>query len=48
MNRLGTEPYAGWCERTVGAIPPPSQLITNKLITKLVRPILALYGVTKS
>ena len=21
-NRLGTEPYAGWCGRTAGATPP--------------------------
>jgi hypothetical protein len=25
MNRRGTEPYARWCGRTAGAIPPPSQ-----------------------
>ena len=25
MNRRGTEPYARWCERTAGAIPPPTR-----------------------
>lgn len=25
MNRLGTEPYAGWCERPGGASPLPTQ-----------------------
>lgn len=26
MNRRGTEPYARWCGRTAGAIPPPTRL----------------------
>ena len=25
MNRRGTEPYARWCGRTAGAIPPPTR-----------------------
>ena len=24
-NRLGTEPYARWCERTAGVTPPPTR-----------------------
>ena len=26
MNRRGTEPYARWCGRSAGAIPPPTRL----------------------
>ena len=25
VNRRGTEPYARWCGRTAGAIPPPTR-----------------------
>lgn len=25
MNRRGTEPYARWCGRSAGAIPPPTR-----------------------
>ena len=25
MGRRGTEPYARWCRRTAGAIPPPTR-----------------------
>ena len=28
MNRRGTEPYARWCGRTAGVIPPPTRLRT--------------------
>jgi len=27
MNRRGTEPYAQWCGRTAGAIPPPTRFV---------------------
>jgi hypothetical protein len=29
MNRRGTEPYARWCERTAGVIPPPTRSESN-------------------
>lgn len=25
VNRRGTEPFARWCERTAGVIPPPTR-----------------------
>ena len=28
LNRSGTEPYARWCERTAGVIPPPTRSCT--------------------
>ena len=30
MNRRGTEPYARWCGRTAGVIPPPTRLYDTK------------------
>ncbi len=45
MNRRGTEPYARWCGRTAGAIPPPTRCINyNWNTTKM--PIA--YGIVKS
>ena len=29
VNRRGTEPYARWCGRTAGAIPPPTRFILH-------------------
>jgi len=34
-NRRGTEPYARWCERTAGAIPPPTRSSSNVWKTRL-------------
>ena len=32
MNRRGTEPYARWCGRTAGAIPPPTRFKEPQII----------------
>ena len=34
MNRRGTEPYARWCGRTAGAIPPPTRLFQTIFVSE--------------
>ena len=32
MNRRGTEPYARWCGRTAGEIPPPTRYSQGRIV----------------
>ena len=34
VNRRGTEPYARWCERTAGVIPPPTRFYCRSEVVK--------------
>jgi hypothetical protein len=36
-NRLGTEPYAGWCGRTAGVTPPPTRFEFEFRLVKCLR-----------